>query len=156
MSDIPCISTLNDFQDIIYSTSKVVVVYFYATWCPPCRKVTPFYHDIRMAYTNIVFYKVDTDENNDTANYAGIEEMPTFKFYRNGYEKDTLIGTNCQDLEKKLLYYNSKWDIILRLSNRRSFIKSKKYFEPLQWYIFWSFAWSKDSFLSVNYFFINT
>ena len=96
------IKTLEEFESTI-STGSKTIAYFHATWCQPCRRMAPFYEKLQMTYGNIVtFIKVDVDANQATATFAKVAEMPTFKFYRRSFEVDVLIGTNKEELQKKV------------------------------------------------------
>ena len=56
----------------------------------------------RKAKGKVVFLKVDVDENAETAEWAGIEAMPTFKFYKNKAQVDELVGASEQALKDKI------------------------------------------------------
>ena len=99
---VEALKTKSDFDKAL-SKDKKVVVFFSATWCPPCKQVTPIFN--RLANnTNIAFYKVDVDENAETATYEEVTAMPTFKFFINGVEIEELTfeGTNQETLTKNL------------------------------------------------------
>jgi len=64
------------------NTDKLVVVDFTATWCGPCQKIAPVFAKLAEEMTDVVFVKVDVDENEDTASACGIQAMPTFQFYK--------------------------------------------------------------------------
>ena len=64
---------------------KLVVVDFTASWCPPCQMIAPKYEGLAGEVADYaLLYKVDVDENGDTAQACGIEAMPTFQFYKGG------------------------------------------------------------------------
>lgn len=51
----------NHLKQII-SSNKYVVIDFTATWCGPCRMITPILERLSVQYENVVFVKVDVDE----------------------------------------------------------------------------------------------
>ena len=73
---------------------KVVVIDYTATWCPPCKHIGPIFAAMEKDHQNLVFRKVDVDAAKDVAQHAGIKAMPTFKFYKNGEEIETIQGAN--------------------------------------------------------------
>eukprot|EP00803_Ostreobium_quekettii_P002894 evm.model.scf_898EXC.2 EVM.evm.TU.scf_898EXC.2 scf_898EXC:27086-29129(+) len=66
-----------------------MVIDFFATWCPPCRMISPVFEELSAKYGGrVTFLKVDVDEIRVAAQKCGIESMPTFQ----GYYKGKLIG----------------------------------------------------------------
>ena len=39
-----------------------IIVDFSATWCGPCRMISPYFEELREAYPSIIFLKVDVDD----------------------------------------------------------------------------------------------
>ena len=61
--------------------ASVMVADFYATWCPPCKKLSPLLEDLASKYKGkIIFYKVDVDAEHQLAQSMGITSMPTLLF----------------------------------------------------------------------------
>lgn len=61
----------------------LVVVDFTATWCGPCKTIIPYYHELNSKYNNVLFLKIDVDDNEETTQECDISSMPTFQFYKN-------------------------------------------------------------------------
>jgi len=58
-----------------------VIIDFYATWCGPCRQLSPKVEEIAKEYAGkIVVYKVDTDKEQTLAQSMGISSLPTLLF----------------------------------------------------------------------------
>ena len=68
------------------SADKLLVIDFTATWCPPCKAIAPKYEAMAAEFTDVTLKKVDVDANAEAAQAAGIQCMPTFKFYKGGKE----------------------------------------------------------------------
>lgn len=76
-----------DYSDIINS-SKTVMVEWYATWCPHCRKMMPVVEQIKELLDGQAdIYQFDIDQNQEAADSLGVESLPTFIIYRDGKEQ---------------------------------------------------------------------
>lgn len=72
---------------------KLLVVDFFATWCGPCKKLSPTLDEVSKELgeqVNIV--KVDVDESEDFAMDYGIRSVPTVLFFKNGQQVDKFVG----------------------------------------------------------------
>lgn len=85
--------------------TKLVVVDFTATWCPPCQRIAPFFEQLPAKFPRAVFLKVDVDRCAETASAQGISAMPTFIFYKNRTRIDRLQGADPSSLENKVRHY---------------------------------------------------
>ncbi|CAH2100279.1 unnamed protein product [Euphydryas editha] len=90
--------------------TKLVVVDFTATWCPPCQRIAPFFEQLPAKFPRAVFLKVDVDRCAETASAQGISAMPTFIFYRNRTRIDRLQGADVASLENKVRQYYGNED----------------------------------------------
>ena len=72
--------------------SGVVVVDFFATWCGPCKMLSPVIDELSGELENVNFVKVDIDQSMDLAQKFKIVSVPTLKLFKNGEEVDTLMG----------------------------------------------------------------
>ena len=76
------------------------VVYFTASWCGPCRMISPVYEELAAgAADDKVFLKVDVDDQAEVSQDAGISAMPTFHFYKGGKLVDKIVGADVAKLE---------------------------------------------------------
>lgn len=75
-----------NYSDVINS-SKVVLVEFYASWCPHCQRMMPIVAQIKELLSGkIDVYQFDIDENSKLASAEGADSVPTFIIYRDGKE----------------------------------------------------------------------
>ncbi|KAJ4476732.1 thioredoxin [Lentinula aciculospora] len=94
------IKSYEDFKQII-NGSKPVVIDFWATWCGPCRFISPVFEKLseQEEYSGVDFYKVDVDEQADISQEVGIRAMPTFMAFKGGEKGKQLVGANSGELE---------------------------------------------------------
>lgn len=75
---------MKDYTTLINS-APLVMVEFYATWCPHCQRMMPVIAQIReLVGDNAQIYQLDIDRNQETASEVGVEATPTFIIYRSG------------------------------------------------------------------------
>ena len=87
------LATLEEYTAAIKGDG-LVVVDFTATWCPPCQMIGPKFEALDGKYAGVTLVKVDVDANADAAGAAGIEAMPTFKFFKGGAEVHQIRGAD--------------------------------------------------------------
>lgn len=78
-------TTLNLTKDNFEKTvdnSPMVVVDFWAPWCGPCRSFSPVFEATSEKYPDIVFGKVNTEEQPELAGTFGIRSIPTLMILR--------------------------------------------------------------------------
>lgn len=76
-----------NFDNAIKS-SRVVLVEFYASWCPHCQRMMPVVAQVKeLLGDKAHVYQYDIDENNDAADEAGVKSIPTFLIYLDGKEE---------------------------------------------------------------------
>ncbi len=78
---------MKNYEEIINS-SPVVLVEFYATWCPHCQRMMPRVADIKEKLTGKVnVFQFDIDKNTELDKEEEIETIPTFIIYKEGKEE---------------------------------------------------------------------
>ena len=75
--------TQENFEQTV-SAGGIVLVDVWATWCGPCRQFGPIFEEASEKYPDIVFGKVDTDDQQQMAMAAQITSIPTLMVFRDG------------------------------------------------------------------------
>ena len=76
----------DDFIEIITKNDEIpdlIICYFTASWCGPCKMISPTVSNIANNNEHLKVIKIDIDECEDIAEFCEISCMPTFKFYKN-------------------------------------------------------------------------
>ena len=71
-----------------------VIVDYFATWCGPCKAISPVLEKLSNEHEGIRFVKVDVDKLASVAADNSISAMPTFQFYKGGEVIETVRGAN--------------------------------------------------------------
>ncbi|KAJ3679285.1 hypothetical protein LUZ60_017296 [Juncus effusus] len=80
------------------------IFYFTATWCGPCRAISPVIEKLSAKYPNVTIYKVDIDQEGlgSILNELKIYSVPTFHFHQNGERASEVIGADVRLLESTM------------------------------------------------------
>ena len=73
--------TKENFESVITSNATVVVDYW-APWCGPCRGFAPLFERVAEQNPDVVFAKVNTDEEQEIASHFQIRSIPTLMVFR--------------------------------------------------------------------------
>ncbi|MCQ2149646.1 MAG: thioredoxin [Bacteroidales bacterium] len=89
--------TNDNYREII-SSAGVVMVDFWATWCGPCRMLSPIVDDIAAEYDGkAIIAKCNVDEAEDVASEMGIRNIPTLLFFKDGQLADRMVGLQSKE-----------------------------------------------------------
>ena len=90
-----------EFNESI-NNGKVIVDCF-ATWCGPCKMLSPIIDELANEIDTYSFYKLDVDKNEEIAREYGIMSIPTLLIFENGNLKQTTVGFKTKDELKEIL-----------------------------------------------------
>lgn len=81
-----------DFNEKVINNSKPALVDFWASWCGPCKMLSPVVDKVSGQYDGIDFYKVNVDEEPELAREYGIMSIPTLILFKDGEILDQSVG----------------------------------------------------------------
>ena len=85
--------TDNNFDEQALNSDIPVLVDFTATWCGPCKMLSPIIDELAKEYEGkIKIGKLDTDANRNTSSKYNIMSVPTLLFIKDGKVVDTAVG----------------------------------------------------------------
>lgn len=73
--------TKDNFEEVV-TNNAFVIVDFWAPWCGPCRSFAPTYEKVSGDHPEVVFAKVNTEEEHEIAGHFQIRSIPTLMIFR--------------------------------------------------------------------------
>ena len=93
-----------DNFEVTINQNDIVLVDFWADWCGPCKRFAPVFDDASDKHPDVVFGKVDTEDQRALAGGLGIQSIPTLMAFRGGYlvyrEAGAMSGPQFEELVK--------------------------------------------------------
>ena len=96
------------FESEVLKSSQLVLVDFWATWCGPCRKLSPVLDEIAQDYSDkLKVVKVNADECKETVKVNSISGLPSLLVFKDGHAVERMVGlmaksTIVNNIEKHL------------------------------------------------------
>ena len=84
--------TKDNFETLVLSNEKTVLLDFWAPWCGPCRMVAPIVEEIASQREDILLGKVNVDEEMELASRFGIVSIPTLVVMKAGQITAQAVG----------------------------------------------------------------
>lgn len=84
------IDNAEEFDSLIKEGN--VLVDFFATWCGPCKMLSPVLEEVSNENPDLLVLKIDVDEVGELAARYGIQAIPTLMLFKNGQRVETRMG----------------------------------------------------------------
>ena len=81
-----------NFQEEVVQSDKPVLVDFWASWCGPCRMVSPIVDEIAQERPDVKVVKVNVDQEQELALQFGVMSIPTLVVMKNGKLANKTVG----------------------------------------------------------------
>ena len=95
--------TKSNFQELVLNADKEVLLDFWASWCGPCRMVSPIVDEIAQERGDILVGKVNVDEEMELASSFQVMSIPTLVVLKNGQVVNRVVGARPKDAILSLL-----------------------------------------------------
>jgi thioredoxin 1 len=87
----------SEFEAEVLTAQEPVLVYFWASWCGPCRLMAPLVEKVATAYGDrLKVVKMEVDPNPSSVAKYKVEGVPAFRFFQNGEVKKSTEGAISQ------------------------------------------------------------
>lgn len=73
--------TQGNFEETI-TKNDIVIIDYWAEWCGPCKSFGPTYEEVSNKYEDVVFAKVNTEQEQALAGHFQIRSIPTLMIFR--------------------------------------------------------------------------
>jgi len=96
--------TKENFDNVIEKSTLPVMVDFWASWCGPCRSMSPIVDALAEEYKDrIIVGKLNVDEASDIASKMRIVSIPTLIIFKDALSTDKLIGLHSSEDIKSMI-----------------------------------------------------
>jgi thioredoxin 1 len=81
------------FDNEVLKSQQPVLVDFWASWCGPCRAVSPIVEEVAASYEGkLKVMKMNVDENGQTPSQYGIRGIPALLIFKDGKVAEQIVG----------------------------------------------------------------
>ena len=83
---------IENFESVVKSSEKPVLLDFFANWCGPCRMISPIIEEIAAEHPEYVVGKINVDEESELAAQFGVVSIPMLVVVKDGEIAAKLVG----------------------------------------------------------------
>ena len=83
---------IDNFDSVVKSSEKPVLLDFFASWCGPCRMISPIIEEIAAEHPEYVVGKINVDEESELAAEFGVVSIPMLVVVKDGKIASKLVG----------------------------------------------------------------
>jgi len=102
--------TTKNFNETLDSDG-IVIIDFWAPWCGPCIQFSPIFEKVSDTYPDVIFGKVNTEEQQAIGTQYGITSIPTIMVLRDGIILLNQAGSLPEDAFEKLITHVKELDM---------------------------------------------
>ena len=95
--------TKENFEQEVMNSRKTVLLDFFATWCGPCRMLSPIVDEIAEENPDIAVGKINVDEQKELAVKFGVSSIPSLVVLKNGKVIDQSVGVKPKKMVLSML-----------------------------------------------------
>ena len=89
-----------EYSEIVNSSNPVVID-FHATWCGPCKVLSPILEELDDEIEGVEFVKLDVDQHPQSAGQNQVMGVPTVVILKDGEVKDRFVGVQPKEVIKE-------------------------------------------------------
>lgn len=95
--------TKHNFEEEVMKSQKPVLIDFWASWCGPCKMLSPVVDEIADEVENVKICKVNIDEESELASAFGVMSIPTLAYMKDGKVVDSSVGARPKSAILKMI-----------------------------------------------------
>ena len=95
--------TSDNFEREVLKSDKKVLVDFWASWCGPCRMLSPIIDEVAKSTDKVKIGKVNVDEESDLATKFAVMSIPTLILFENGKPVKQIVGVQSKEAILKMI-----------------------------------------------------
>ncbi len=89
--------TENTFENEVINSDKPVLIDFWASWCMPCRMLSPTIEELGQEVSDVKIAKINVDEEEQLARMFRVNSIPTLVMVKDGKVVSRSVGVQTKD-----------------------------------------------------------